>query len=86
MGNPASQFDPGAGGKQTPGMLYNQFLASVLQAMGMPPTEFERWGPKGYGSRHQGELDAAVRQALQRHVVALLPDGQRRPAVPQGLG
>jgi hypothetical protein len=30
-------------------MLYNQFLASVLRAMGMPPSEFERWGHKGYG-------------------------------------
>jgi len=31
------------------GLLYNQFLATVLRAMGMPPEEFERWGHKGYG-------------------------------------
>jgi hypothetical protein len=49
MGNSASQFDPGAGGKQTLGMLYGQWLATVLQAMGVPPNEYERWGSKGYG-------------------------------------
>lgn len=31
------------------GVLYNQFLANVLRAMGMPESEFERWGHKGYG-------------------------------------
>ncbi len=45
----SSQYDPGAGGKQTLGLLYNQWLATVLQAMGVPPAEFERWGHKGYG-------------------------------------
>ena len=87
MGNTASQFDPGAGGKQTLGMLYSQWLATVLQAMGVPPSEFERWGTKGYGYpvHHQGELDAAVREALRRHVVALLPGGQRLAAVPEGV-
>src|SRR6185295_18019069 len=45
----ASQYDPGAGGKQTLGLLYSQWLATVLQAMGVPPAEFERWGYKGYG-------------------------------------
>jgi hypothetical protein len=49
LGNPDSTFDPGAGGKLTLGLLYNQFLATVLQSMGVPPTEFERWGHKGYG-------------------------------------
>jgi hypothetical protein len=48
-GNAASQYDPGAGGKQTLGLLYSQWLATVLQAMGVPPSEFERWGSKGYG-------------------------------------
>jgi hypothetical protein len=49
MGNSASQYDPGAGGKQTLGLLYSQWLATVLQAMGVPPSEYERWGSKGYG-------------------------------------
>ncbi len=49
IGNPNSTFDPMAGGKQYLGLLYNQWLASVLQAMGVPPTDFERWGHKGYG-------------------------------------
>src|SRR3954471_4064191 len=48
-GNADSQYDPGAGGKQTLGLLYSQWLATVLQAMGVPPGEFERWGSKGYG-------------------------------------
>ena len=65
MGNTASQFDPGAGGKQTLGMLYSQWLATVLQAMGVPPSEFERWGTQGLRLpvHHQGELDAAVRRS-----------------------
>ena len=49
MGNAASTYDPGAGGKQTLGLLYSQWLATVLQTMGVPPAEYERWGSKGYG-------------------------------------
>jgi hypothetical protein len=49
-GNQNSRFQPLLDGELTyAGMLYNQFLATVLQAMGMPPDEFERWGHKGYG-------------------------------------
>ena len=32
------------------GILYNRWLATVLQAMGVPPSEFERNGKRGYGS------------------------------------
>ncbi len=49
VGNPASMYDPQAGGQQYLGVLYNQWLATVLQAMGVPPSEFERWDHKGYG-------------------------------------
>ncbi len=49
VGNPSSLYDPEAGGKQYLGVLYSQFLATVLQAMGMQPSEFERWDHKGYG-------------------------------------
>lgn len=50
VGNPDSRFQPLVKAEATyAGMLYNQFLASVLQSMGMPPSEFERWGHKGYG-------------------------------------
>ena len=49
VGNAASTYDPGAGGKQTLGLLYSQWLATVLQTMGVPPSEYERWGTKGYG-------------------------------------
>jgi hypothetical protein len=49
VGNPDSTYDPMAGGKQYLGLLYSQWLATVLQAMGLPATEFERWGHKGYG-------------------------------------
>jgi hypothetical protein len=48
-GNRASSFDPGAGGTQSLGLLHSQFLATVLRSMGLPPSEFERWGHKGYG-------------------------------------
>ena len=47
--NPASKYDPGAGNAQYMGLLYSQWLATVLEGMGLPPTEFERWGHKGYG-------------------------------------
>jgi hypothetical protein len=49
IGNANSTFDPMAGGKQYLGLLYNQWLATVLQAMHVPPSDFERWGHKGYG-------------------------------------
>jgi hypothetical protein len=49
LNDPSSTFDPQAGGKQYLGLLYNQWLATVLQAMGLPPSEFERWGHQGYG-------------------------------------
>jgi hypothetical protein len=38
-----------AGRTQVLGLLYSQWLATVLQAMGAPASEFERWGHKGYG-------------------------------------
>jgi hypothetical protein len=40
----------GSHGLTRPGILYNQWLATVLQAMGVPPSEFERDGKHGYGS------------------------------------
>jgi hypothetical protein len=50
LSDPTSRFQPLAGADPTyAGVLYNQFLATVLQAMGMAPGEFERWGHKGYG-------------------------------------
>jgi Protein of unknown function (DUF1552) len=50
VGNPDSRFKPLLDADAMyAGLLYNQFLASVLSAMGMPPSEFERWGHKGYG-------------------------------------
>jgi hypothetical protein len=48
-GNPASTFDPGVAEKQSLGLLYSQWLGTVLQAMRVPPAEFERAGIKGYG-------------------------------------
>jgi hypothetical protein len=57
LGNKASEYDPGAGGKQTLGLLYAQWLGTVLQAMGVPPSEFERWNSKGYGYPYLGTVD-----------------------------
>jgi hypothetical protein len=37
------------GQTQWMGVLYAQFLATCLQAMGVPRAEFERWGHRGYG-------------------------------------
>lgn len=52
--NESSRYDPGAGGTQVLGLLYNQWLATVLQTMGVPPSEFERWGHHGYGYPYVG--------------------------------
>jgi hypothetical protein len=50
VGHPDSKFDPQANDYFLyAGVTYNQFLATVLQAMGLSPAEFERWGHKGYG-------------------------------------
>lgn len=50
MDNEDSRFQPLVKGETTyAGILYNQFLATVMQAMGMAPSEFELWGHKGYG-------------------------------------
>lgn len=40
---------------QRPGILYTGWLASVLQAMNVPPSEFERAGEKGYGSPYRDD-------------------------------
>ncbi len=40
---------------QYTGILYNQWLATVLQAMRVKPAEFERSGTKGYGSLHSAD-------------------------------
>jgi len=43
---------PAQYGTIRPGVLYNQYLGTVLQAMGVPPSEYERNGMKGYGSQY----------------------------------
>jgi len=42
-------------GKPAPGMLHNQYLGSVLQAMGLEPDEFNVDGKGGYGRLHLGD-------------------------------
>ncbi|MFT3926725.1 MAG: DUF1552 domain-containing protein [Myxococcales bacterium] len=39
-------------GEARPGLLYNQWLATALQAMGVPPSEYERDGLRGYGTQY----------------------------------
>ncbi|MDB4990361.1 MAG: hypothetical protein JWN04_5539, partial [Myxococcaceae bacterium] len=36
----------------TVGVLYSRWLATVLQSMGVPPSEFEKNGKRGYGSSY----------------------------------
>ncbi|HEV8547757.1 MAG TPA: DUF1552 domain-containing protein [Polyangiaceae bacterium] len=55
-GNKSSEYDPGAGSKQTLGLLYAQWLGTVLQSMGVPPSEYERWNGKGYGVPYVGAV------------------------------
>jgi hypothetical protein len=50
VGHPDSRFQPLLDAEASyAGLLHSQFLATVLQAMGMPPAQFERWGHRGYG-------------------------------------
>jgi hypothetical protein len=51
--DPKSKFGTN-GGDQYTGVLYSQWLATVLQSMGLAPSEFERWGHKGYGVPYIG--------------------------------
>jgi hypothetical protein len=44
-----SSFDPGAGNDQYCGLLYGQWLATVMRSMGLAPAEWEQWDHKGYG-------------------------------------
>ncbi len=48
------------------GLLYNQFLATALQAMGVRPSEFERWGHKGYGQPGFGTVQNEYPHASTR--------------------
>jgi hypothetical protein len=49
INGPNSKVVPLGGNVTWLGLLYNQWLANVLLAMGIPNAEFERWGHKGYG-------------------------------------
>ncbi|HZH03538.1 MAG TPA: DUF1552 domain-containing protein [Myxococcaceae bacterium] len=42
------------------GLIYNQWLGTVMQAMGMPKSEYERDGVGGYGVKYIGEGQAAL--------------------------
>lgn len=54
---PMSSFDTKADNnyKQTLGVLYNQWLANVLQFMGLSRKEYELWSHPGYGVPFIGE-------------------------------
>jgi len=60
-----------------PGVLYNQWLANVLQSMGIPRSEFERNGQPGYGASlteaMYGDPDALWPERLRRGASDLLP-------------
>jgi len=49
VGNEDSTFNVRGVDPMYLGVTYNQWLATVLQSMGIQPSEFERWDHKGYG-------------------------------------
>jgi hypothetical protein len=63
----AAAISPAApsGYKTYPGLLYSQWLATVLQGMGVPPAQFELWKDgsgnvqKGYGTPYLGTDEKA---------------------------
>ena len=49
-GDPQSSFRPLVdSAEMSLGVLHSQLLANLLQALGMPAAEYERWGHPGYG-------------------------------------
>jgi Protein of unknown function (DUF1552) len=49
LNDPVAKVDPGNGEPTSLGLLYNRWLATVCQGMGLSPAEFELWGHKGVG-------------------------------------
>jgi hypothetical protein len=49
VNDPSSKWDPGGSNPVWLGVLYSQWLATVLLSMGVTPAQFELWGHKGYG-------------------------------------
>ena len=47
-----------SGKAKRPGLLYNQWLATVLQSMNVPAWEFERDGNRGYGAKYVSNTEA----------------------------
>jgi hypothetical protein len=50
------------------GVLYSQWLATVLQSMGIAPEEYELWDHKGYGYPYVG-TDTTNQKYFQKHYV-----------------
>ena len=64
-------------GNLNTGILYNQWLGTVLQAMGVPREEFEANGDRGYGVYHAenvyGDADALWPQRLRQQAGEIVP-------------
>lgn len=54
LNNADSAVTIGNGETTSLGLLYGRWLSTVMQAMGLQPSEFERWGHKGYGVPYLG--------------------------------
>jgi hypothetical protein len=48
----------GAGGYRRPGVSYNQFLGTVMRALGLQPADYERNGIPGYGVTNVSDAQA----------------------------
>lgn len=59
--------------QRRPGVSWNQWLATVLQSMGVPPSEFEYAGGKGYGLYHNTRPEAYPGW-IEAHASDVLPN------------
>ncbi|RYE94104.1 MAG: DUF1552 domain-containing protein [Myxococcales bacterium] len=55
------------------GLLYNQWLGTVLQAMGLPPSEYESGGLGGYGLFDPKAPDAGAYDGARQVVGGIVP-------------
>ena len=59
------------------GLLYNQWLGTALQAMGIPREEYEKNGERGYGAFHKesvyGDPDTLWPDRLKQQAGEVLP-------------
>jgi len=83
--NAPEYWDDGSGNtaihsQRRPGILYNQWLSNILQAMGMSPSEFQRSHQYGWAGYGHAKIDRS-----EQHPSRLIADANKKiPKVTSG--